>query len=265
MLSIQTWRPPDIDDAKPTLTPGVPCPSTQVLGEAGKKAQELVQNVTRFAADEDLFHQSLDSVGLATNAETRKYNYVAAISSLPGAVSIAEYRSNRTVQDGDPDLISTNGFAMLALVFHPEMQGDFDFDCEGQGEWHGQTSWLVHFHQRQDRPNHMQDYNVGRQIFRVDLKGIAWISTDTFQIERIDADIVNPLREIQLLSEHQKVDYGPVPFPKKNTSLWLPKNAEIYLDFRKHHYYRRHSFDHYMLFDVGTSENDKIPSDALKQ
>jgi tetratricopeptide (TPR) repeat protein len=265
VLSMQTWRPPDIDDAKPTLTPGVTCPSTQVLAEAGKRVQELVQDVSRFAADEDLFHQSLDSAGLSTNAETRKYNYVAAISPLPEAVSIAEYRSSRVVQDGYPDSISTNGFAMLALVLHPEMQVDFDFDCEGQGEWRGQTSWLVHFHQRHDRPNRMQEYNVGGQTFRVDLKGRAWISTDKFQIERIDADIVNPMRDIQLLSEHQKVEYGPVPFPKKNTSLWLPKNAEIFLDIRQHHYYRRHSFDNYMLFDVGTSQNDKLPSDALQQ
>jgi tetratricopeptide (TPR) repeat protein len=265
VLSMQTWRPPDIDDAKPTLTPGVTCPSTQVLVEAGKRVQELVQDVTRFAADEDLFHQSLDSAGLSTNAETRKYNYVAAISLLPEAVSIEEYRSNRVVQGGYPDSISTNGFAMLAVVLHPEMQVDFDFDCEGQGEWRGQTSWLVHFQQRHDRPNRMQEYNVGGQTFRVDLKGRAWVSTDKFQIERIDADIVNPMRDIQLLSEHQKVEYGPVPFPKKNTSLWLPKKAEIFLDIRQHLYYRRHSFDNYMLFDVGTSQNDKLPSDALQQ
>ena len=261
-LSMQTWRPPDIDDANPILTPGVTCPSTQVLAEAGKRVQELVQDVTRFAADEDLFHQSLDSVGLSTDVETRKYNYVAAISPEPGAVSIEEYRSAKFSQAGSPDGISTTGFVMLALVFHPEMQGDFVFDCEGQGEWRGQPTWLVHFRQRHDRPNRMHDYSVGGESFRVDLKGRAWISADQFQIVRIDADLVNPMREIQLLSEHQKVEYGPVPFAKKKTSLWLPKNAEIYLDLRKHHYYRRHSFDHYMLFDVDVSQKDKLPLDT---
>jgi hypothetical protein len=65
--------------------------------------------------------------------------------------------------------------------------------------------------------------------------------------------------EIQLLSEHQVVEYGPIPFPKKNTSLWLPKSAEIYFDFRKHRYYRRHSFDHYMLFAVDSDEKRKEP------
>ena len=72
--------------------------------------------------------------------------------------------------------------------------------------------------------------------------------------------MVHPMPEIELLSEHQTVEYGPVPFAKKNISLWLPKRAEIYFDFRKHHYYRRHSFDHYMLFSVDTEEKDKPPT-----
>lgn len=258
-LSMQTWRPPDIDDAKPSLVPGVTCPCTQVLAEAGKRVQELVQDVTRFAADDDLFHKSLDGVGLSTHAETRKYNYVAAISSEPGSVLVDEYRTDKVPQGGDPDGIASTGFVMLALVFHPEMQGDFDFDCEGRGQWRGQPSWIVHFRQRHDRPNRMHTYKVGGEFYRVDLKGRAWISTDNFQIVRIEADMVNPEHEIQLLSEHQIVEYGPVPFAKKNTMLWLPKNAELYFDFRKHHYYRQQSFDHYMLFDVDTQEKDKAP------
>jgi hypothetical protein len=131
--------------------------------------------------------------------------------------------------------------------------------CEGLGDWHGQASWLVHFRQRDDRPNHMHAYKVGNQIHPVKLKGRAWITADKFQIVRIEAEMVSPMPEIQLLSEHQVVEYGPVPFPKKNTSLWLPKSAEIYFDFRKHRYYRRHSFDHYMLFSTDTDEKRKEP------
>jgi len=151
---------------------------------------------------------------------------------------------------------------MLALLFHPEMRGDFDFDCEGQGQWGGQPAWLVHFRQRHDRPNHMQTYNVAGNTYRVDLKGRAWISPDTYQIVRIEADMASPVHEIQLLSEHQIVEYGPVPFAKKKTMLWLPKNVEIYFDFRKHHYYRQYSFDDYMLFDVDVTENHKLPPDT---
>jgi hypothetical protein len=93
----------------------------------------------------------------------------------------------------------------------------------------------------------------------VPLKGRAWITADKFQIVRIEAEMLQPMPEIQLISEHQVVEYGPVPFPKKNTTLWLPKTAEIYFDFRKHHYYRRHSFDHFMLYSVESDEKRKEP------
>ena len=260
-LSMQTWRPPDIDDVKPTIEPGVTCPTAQVLEGVGDRVQELVQDVTRFAAKEELFHKSLDGVGLSSHSETRKYDYVAAISPERGSVLIDEYHADSGPQGGNPDGISSTGFVMLAMVFHPGMRGDFNFDCEGRGQWRGQPAWLVHFRQRQDRPNHMQTYKVAGSSYRVDLKGRAWISADTFQIVHVEADMANPIHEIQLLSEHQIVEYGPVPFAKKKTMLWLPKNVEIYFDFRKHRYYRQYNFDDYALFDVDVSENHKRPPD----
>jgi len=259
LLSMQTWRPPDVDAVKPNVVPGIACKGEEVLAEAGKRVQELTQDITRIAAEENLFHQTLDDAGVSTSSETRKYDYVAAVSAEPRSVFIQEYRSSKVAKVDDPDRISSTGFAILALLFHPQLQGDFDFDCEGQGEWRGQASWLIHFRQRHDLPNRMHSYDVGGRPFRADLKGRAWISADKFQILRIEADMVDPIREIQLLSEHQTVEYGPVPFAQKNVSLWLPKVAEIYIDLRKHHYYRRHSFDHYELFSVDSEQKDKVP------
>ena len=76
----------------------------------------------------------------------------------------------------------------------------------------------------------------------------------------MEADMVKPMPEIRLLSEHQVVEYGSVPFPKKDITLWLPKDVEIYFDFRKHRYYRHHhSFDHFMLFSVDAKEKRNEP------
>lgn len=118
----------------------------------------------------------------------------------------------------------------------------------------------MRFQQRDDRPNHMHAYKLGNQVHPVALKGRAWITADKFQISRIEAEMIKPMPEIQLQSEHQIVEYGPIPFAHRNTSLWLPKSADIYFDFRKHHYYRRHSFDHYMLYSVDTEEKRKEPA-----
>jgi hypothetical protein len=65
--------------------------------------------------------------------------------------------------------------------------------------------------------------------------------------------------QIQLRCEQQVVEYGPVRF-QKNVELWLPQKAEIYLDFRKHRYYRSHSYDHYLLFSVDSVEKRNEPT-----
>jgi tetratricopeptide (TPR) repeat protein len=264
-LSVKSWQPPGIDESKLALAPGVICPSQKVVEETGKHVQQLVDNVTRFAAVEDLLHQSLDQFGNPVRTETRKYNYVASISEPePGSLSVDEYRADKLDPKGYPDQIASAGFAALALVFHPHMRDNFDISCDGLGAWHGQATWLAQFRQRADKPSRMHSYKVGNLVYPVDLRGRAWITADKFQIVRIEAELVRPMPEIKLLSEHQVVEYGPIQFEKRNTSLWLPKSAEIYFDFRRHRYYRRHSFDHYMLFSTDTEEKRKEPKAAAQ-
>ena len=259
-LSVKSWQPPGLDEVKVALASGVACPSDKVVEETGKHVEELAHDVARFAAVEDLFHQSLDPFGNPLRTETRKYNYVAAISEPePGFLEVDESRADKLDLAGYPDRIASTGFAALALVFHPHMRGNFDMQCEGLGDWHGQASWVMYFKQRDDKPNRMQSYKVGKMVYPVKLKGRAWITADKFQIVHIESEMVRPMPEIRLLSEHQVVEYGPIRFDKKNTSLWLPKSAEIYFDFRRHRYYRRHSFDHYMLFAVDADEKRKEP------
>jgi len=260
-LAITAWQPPDIDDVKLTLAQGVACPEGQVLYESGKRVEELVDNVARFAAIEDLTHQTVDQMGNPTGTENRKYDYVAFIAETePGFLAVDEYRSSLTRFYDFPGGIASTGFSSLALVFHPHVRDNFEMHCEGLGDWNGQATWLVHFRQRDDRPSRMHSYDIGGQIYPVKLKGRAWITPDKFQIVRIEAEMVRPMPEILLLSEHQIVDYGPVPFPQKRVTLWLPKSAEIYFDFRKHRYHRRHSFDHYMLYSVESTEKRKEPA-----
>ena len=126
-LSVKSWQPPGIDETKLALAPGVACPSEKVVEETGKHVRQLVDDVARFAAVEDLFHQSLDEFGNPIRTETRKYNYVASISEPePGSLAVDEYRADKLDLKGYPDQIASTGFATLALVFHPHMRDNFD-------------------------------------------------------------------------------------------------------------------------------------------
>ena len=161
-----------------------------------------------------------------------------------------EYRTEKSGAEPFPDRIATRGLPTLAFVFHPEIRADFQITCEGLGQWNGHATWLLHFRQRDNRPNRIHEGKMGELTFRADLKGRAWIAAETFQIVRIESELVSPIPQLHIVNEHQAVEYGPVLFERTNTELWLPKKAELYLDMNKRHYFRRHSFDNFMLFSV---------------
>jgi len=141
VLSVKSWQPPGVDDVKPRVATNTPCPEPHVMEESGKRVQEFVDDVSRFAAVEDLFHQALDIYGIPIRTENRKYNYVASITeSVPGLIAVDEYRAEKLTAKGYPDQIASTGFAALALVFHPHMRDNFEITCEGLGDWRGHAS-----------------------------------------------------------------------------------------------------------------------------
>ncbi len=259
-LSINTWQPAGIDDVKPAVAADASCPFEKVIDGAGQRVKEFVDSLAQFDAIEDLTHEELDPLGNPKKSVSLKFDYVASISeSQPGRFIVDEFRSGRSGTEDFPDQIATRGLPTLALIFHPDMRDNFDMTCEGLGTWNGKATWLVHFRQREDHPHRIQDYIVANRVYPVSMKGRAWIAADSFQIVRLESEMVSPIPEIQLVSQHQIVEYASVPFPKKNVELWLPKNADLYFDFRRHHYFRRHSFDHFMLFSVDMEEKRKEP------
>jgi tetratricopeptide (TPR) repeat protein len=255
-LPENAWGPPGVDDTKPPVAPGVPCPYQEVLDASGERVKQLVDNLAKFAAVEDLVHQQLDKTGNPISKETRKFNYVASIKeNRPGFLETEEFRDLKYGLTDLPDHIVTSGFVSLALIFHPDMRDNFQMTCEGLGDWHGQTAWLMHFQQRDDKPNRFADYLVGNERYPMKLKGRAWIRTDNLQIVRIESDLMIPLPRLTV--QHQIAEYGAVHFTKKNVDLWLPQHVDIYMELNRHYYRRQHTFDHYMLFAVDAE--DKSP------
>jgi hypothetical protein len=69
---------------------------------------------------------------------------------------------------------------------------------------------------------------------------------------RVESELVNSVQRLTV--QHQIAEYGPVQFQKKNVQLWLPQSVDLFLEINKHRYYRRHSFDHYMLFSINSEQ-----------
>lgn len=261
------WLPPDVDERVPRVEPMAACSLDEVVQKAGERVEEFITNVDRFAASEFLKHESINKWGFAEIPETRRFDYVVSIEQYrPGYFDVLEYRGKKYSPVEFPDGVETRGLPSMALIFHPNAAGNYAMSCEGLGQWNGTPAWQVHFRQRPDKPNNTRAYRIGENgpSYPVALRGRAWIAADSYQIVRMETDLVAALPEIRLFVDHTVVEYGPVRFKNRNAEMWLPQSAELYSDWRGKRMHRRHSFSNYMLFSVDEKQRISEPKAETK-
>ena len=255
------WAPSDVDQEKVVLETGTACQLDEVVQAAAGRVKELMQNVDRFTATENVEHSNLSPLGLQISSETRKFNYLVEIRQLHSTLDVQEYRNGSVSVQDFPAHIGTIGLPTLALVFHPYYQEKYEFSCEGRGSWRDKPAWVVHFQQRTDRNSETLVYRVGGKSFPVGLKGRAWIDMQSSQIVAMESDLMRPIPEIRLLRDHQLIEYGPVDFRNNTTQLWLPKSADWYCSLSGQRYHRRHTFSQFLLFSVDDSQKISKPKE----
>jgi len=136
------------------------------------------------------------------------------------------------------------------LIFHPWLVSDFDLTCEGLSRSRTGFAWQIYFSQKKDKASRIRQYRMGGHVYRVALKGRAWIDANTFQVLRLETDLRGSLPDLRLTAEHLVMEYGPVHFKSRKEVLWLPASADYYAIFRGHRFHRRHTFTDYILFSI---------------
>ena len=259
------WLPPDIDEKVPWVEPGVACNLEEVIEKSGKRIQEFIANVDQFTATEAVTHESINKWGFASHPIRFKFDYLVSIKqNRLGLLTVDEYRDTHYLPAKFPDGIATTGLPALVLIFHPNYVQNFKISCEGLARSKGGPAWQVYFRQRPDKPNAIRTYQIGAQgqAYPVALKGRAWIAADSFQIVRLETDLIDALPQIRLLADHAAIEYGPVHFQARNLDMWLPQNAEVHYDWRGRRSHRRHSFKSYLLFAVDDKQQISAPKVA---
>ena len=189
------------------------------------------------------------------------YNYLAAVSlSRDGDLRFDENRQEIGKSNATPLPIRTVGLAVGAAVFHPLRFEDFEITCEGLGEWHGKPAWQLHFGQRPDKPSRFQAVYAANNWYDVKLKGRAWISQQSSQIEHIDFDLLDTISPIRLQTEHMSLDYNAVDFPKRKLQLWLPQSVSFYIDVGGHRFVNRHELSNFIALRCGYQPEDSRSS-----
>jgi tetratricopeptide (TPR) repeat protein len=263
------WLPPDVDEKMPPVESGAVCSLDDVVQKAGDRLVALVHEVDRFTATESLVDQTFNKWGAVSSSEKRSFTYMVSIQEIrPGFLSVDEYRTNGANPVNFPDGLITDGLPALVMIFHPFYVGNYDITCEGLARLSSGLAWQVHFRQRPDKPIANRGFRVGMRgsSLPVALKGRAWILAENHQIVRLETDLVRPVPEIRLVAERTAIEYGAVSFLDGKVNLWLPRSADVYVDWEGVRVHRRHSLENYLLFSVDEQERIGSPkaADALK-
>ena len=258
------WASHELEESVPVVDPTVSCPSEDVLRGAGARMTEFVQTLERFTAVEKLEHFPIDRNGVRKSPETRSFAYVVSVTQNSiGTFLLDEFRDGRVDAEQFPAHTASRGSPAMALIFHPNLAADFEFRCEGLGQWAGREAWQVHFVQRPDHPIRIRSYSVGGHSAGLPLQGRVWIDPGSYQVLRLESELVKPLPEIALTLEHFTIEYQPVRFQSTGQQLWLPQTAEIYVERKNRRFYRRHIFSDFRLFNVDTSQKIRTPSESF--
>jgi len=255
------WAPPDVDANTPPTAPGVSCSLENVLHQTQQRILKQLEDLEKFTATERIEHQVLDSRGVWTSPVSRDFNYLIFVhhtKTLP--YYFVEDRNGGDSQYSFPTEIATRGLVSLGfLVINPVFSKDFEFSCEGLGNWNGKPAWQLHFAQRPDVPSRIRSWRYKMIDYPIPLKGRIWIGANNYNIVHLETALSEPVVGLGLNREQLIVDYGPVHFQSATTELWLPSQGEMYFDLRGRRYHHKHSLTNYFLFDVGTKDKIKTP------
>ncbi|MDE3136173.1 MAG: tetratricopeptide repeat protein [Acidobacteriota bacterium] len=264
----KNWAPPDVDAVKPFVISSAACSLPTVLKAAQKNAEQFVNELQEFSAVEEYQTVEIKRDEQLERPHSRQFDYLVFISkTAPDVFDVQESREARSGGGGIPGQLADMGAPALALVFHPMFHDDFDWTCEGLGEWKGQPAWVVHFEQRKDRPtSRLAGFSIASQrLYLIPLKGRAWLTEGGGQLLHLETDLTHPQTSLDLVREHFAIDYGPVFFRTHKVQLWLPKDVDVYYQYRGHYIHNYHHYSDFKLFWVGTTQKISAPKQTIKR
>ncbi len=265
-VAVRLWAPPDIDSKEYPAAQDAACSESDLVHRTRTKMMRQLGNFEKFLATEHIEHQEVDGHGIPGAVRERDFNYLIFVEHpRPGMSFLEEKRDGGDNLDSFPSALATQGLAALALsVFDPSYEGDLTYKCEGLGTWRGQAVWRLRFEQKQEMKSRIRMWTNSRGTYAIPLKGRVWIGASSYDVLHIETDLREAVKEIELTRDHLLIDYGPVKFEKSGTTLWLPWDAEMFMELRGKRYHHTHTLRNYMLFSVDLGGTVGNPAEVPK-
>ena len=225
-----------------------------ILSKTGEAITDLLQRTPNLLANEKVkvIDESLNS-GFMYESTTDYFYRIVHKRNPFGGEGLAEFRTyidDNPVDDSpkNPNRLINIGFATLWLVFLPGNLGDSHFRYLGEQLIEKRKTYVIAFAQKPQNTGLRPVINYSSGQCTTPLQGIAWIDQSTFQIARLQTDLLHSLPDIQLSQLRTVLTYQSVKIWGLHLSLWLPKDVETTYHTSYRDVKESHSYSHYRLF-----------------
>lgn len=262
--SERPWAPPDIDTREYPLAQNATCNAEDLIPRAEHRMRSQLQYFEKFTATEHIDHQEINRLGRPGPVKSRDFSYIVFVNRYEGdSFFLDEDRYSSGKDSTFPTSLVTTGLNNLGVsILQPATRAEFVYQCEGLAGIRGKATWQIRFQEKKDSPGGVRDWRRNGKLYHLPLKGRIWISSASFDVLRIETDLLEPAQVLGLTRDHLLVDYGPVNFSTANATLWLPWSAEMHMELHGRRYHHKHYLTDYMLFEVNTNHKIGKPKNA---
>lgn len=232
-----------------------------ILQKTGEKVAAFFSNFTNTESVETIVAERLNpgtgGVHFGNSGE-EKFNYL--FLALPGSRhrGLQEYRTNAKGERVEPHpLLSgtsfvTEGFASLPDFFLPSYQPESTFRYLGRQRMDKRPTVVVAFAQRPQTARLIGGFRFGNESASLLLQGLAWIELPDYQIIRLRTDLLAPRADVGLNRETTDIRFKDIRFKQNDTTLWLPVDVVVSVEWQDEMFQNHHHYSHFRLFQVNT-------------
>jgi hypothetical protein len=222
----------------------------QILGRVGNGVGKFGSDFAVVKCTEKVAQTKLNDKGKPVQRSTASFDYVASINNDRGGPRLEESRLRQSNSEkNSTGGLSTDGFAGLILIFHPQIQRNYDFFDDGLDSINAQEVRRIRFQHRPASPS-TAAFRDRDRLFPIEWAGEAWVDPVTGLLLRIHASSMNPIAELGIRSLDATVEYSAISFAEANVPYWLPVIATVDLRTQRQHWRNTHTFQDYRRFST---------------
>jgi VWFA-related protein len=228
-----------------------------ILQKMGERMDDFVHNIGDLIAREDLTQERLNADRKIKAKQHVQNNYLILHHGYEWGAN-AEYRmddkGNRLGPIGlAQGYLVTSGHALSCIEFSTaaQSQSQSRFRYLGDEILASHKTYVLAFAQR---PGEVSFATVmagtGGKDVDMPTQGILWVDKGNFQILRMRSDLLAPNGDIQLDQLTTDVTFGEVRLQDVPNPLWLPSEADVYIEIGGQKYRNVHQYQDYRRYRV---------------